>query len=281
MIQEIAPHKYRNEYIPASPNKKDCLLIYEGRNVLLKREADEIQYPTFEELEICNARETLYEDVTYLFEIDGQHFYRGEHLSIEGLKGYEWEDVQLFRTSRPKYLSFAAVTGWQMNRWYETHKFCGKCGHPMVKDEKERMVKCPVCGLMEFPKICPAVIVGLTHGNKMLMTKYARGEHKRYALVAGYAEIGETIEETVAREVMEEVGLKVKNLRYYKSQPWSYSDSLLFGFFCELDGEDESVTLDKNELALAEWFEREEMPVTANDISLTNEMMMAFKNGLI
>ena len=281
MIQEIAPYKFKNEYIPVPPQKDDYLLIYKGRKILLKSIDDIISYPTFGELECCNDKSDLYDNYTYLFEIDGRHFFRGSQISVSALRDYEWTDMQMFRTSRPKHLAFAGVTGWQMNRWYETHKFCGRCGKPMAKDEKERMVKCPECGLMEFPKICPAVIVGLTHGNKMLMTKYAHGEHKRYALVAGYAETGETIEEAVAREVMEEVGLKVKNLRYYKSQPWSYSDSLLFGFFCELDGDDETVTLDKNELSVAEWFEREEMPVEANDISLTNEMMMVFKNGLV
>lgn len=281
MIQEITPHKFKNEYVPVPPKKEDYLLIYNGRKILLKCVDGIIRYPTFAEMEDCNAWSALYEDYTYLFEIDGKHFYRGTHLSVTDLEGYEWADMQMFRTSSPKYLAFAGVTGWQMNRWYETHRFCGRCGYPMVKDSKERMMKCPDCGLMEFPKICPAVIVGLTHGNKMLMTKYAHAEHKRYALVAGYAETGETIEEAVAREVMEEVGLKVKNLHYYKSQPWSYSDSLLFGFFCELDGEDETVTLDEKELAVAEWFEREDMPVEANDISLTNEMMIAFKNGLV
>ncbi len=281
MIQEIAPHKFRNEYRPVPPKSQDFMLIYEGRKVLVRKDSAEIVFPTFQDLEQCNPSETLYQKYTYLFEIDEIHFYRGESRSLNLPEEYEWADVQLFRTGSPKYLAFAAVTGWQMNRWYETHQFCGRCGKPMVHDSKERMMRCTECGLMEFPKICPAVIVGLTHGNKILMTKYARGEHKRYALVAGYAETGETIEEAVAREVMEEVGLKVKNLRYYKSQPWSYSDSLLFGFFCELDGDDETVTLDQNELAVAEWFEREEMPVEANDISLTNEMMMAFKNGLV
>jgi NAD+ diphosphatase len=281
MIQEIAPHKFRNEYRPVPPKSQDFMLIYEGRKVLVRKESAEIVFPTFQDLEQCNLSETLYQKYTYLFEIDEIHFYRGESRSLNLPEEYEWADVQLFRTGSPKYLAFAAVTGWQMNRWYETHQFCGRCGKLMIHDSKERMMRCTECGLMEFPKICPAVIVGLTHGNKILMTKYARGEHKRYALVAGYAETGETIEEAVAREVMEEVGLKVKNLRYYKSQPWSYSDSLLFGFFCELDGDDETVTLDQNELAVAEWFEREEMPVEANDISLTNEMMMAFKNRLV
>ena len=110
------------------------------------------------------------------------------------------------------------------------------------------------------------------------MSKYAGREFKKYALLAGFNEIGESIEETVRREVMEEVGLKVKNIRYYKSQPWSFTDTLLLGFFCELDGDD-TITLDQDELALAEWFEREKMPVKEEDLSLTNEMMLMFKNG--
>ena len=129
---------------------------------------------------------------------------------------------------------------------------------------------------MEYPKIFPAVIVGVTDGNRLLMSKYAGREYKKYALIAGYAEIGETRDETVKREVMEEVGLKVKNIRFYKSQPWSFTDTLLLGFFADLDGEDK-ITLDKEELALAEWFEREDIPITERNISLTNEMILYFK----
>ena len=156
--------------------------------------------------------------------------------------------------------------------------FCGKCGTPMKKDGKERMLYCENCRSMEFPKICPAVIVAVTDGNRLLLTKYARRTATNYALVAGFAEIGETIEETVRREVMEEVGLQVKNITYYKSQPWSFSDTLLFGFYCEVDGSPE-ITLDEEELAVAEWFEREEIPVTERTVSLTNEMILNFKYG--
>ena len=132
--------------------------------------------------------------------------------------------------------------------------------------------------IRDSPKISPAVIIAVTDGNRILMSKYAGREYKKYALLAGFNEIGETIEETVKREVMEEVGLQVKNITYYKSQPWSFSDTLLMGFFCQLDGEDK-ITLDQEELALAQWFEREEIPVKEDDLSLTNEMMIAFKNG--
>jgi NAD+ diphosphatase len=132
---------------------------------------------------------------------------------------------------------------------------------------------------MEYPKICPAVIVGVTHGDKILMTKYAdRANSKNYALIAGFAEIGESIEETVKREVMEEVGLKVKNLRYYTSQPWSFSETLLLGFWCELEGSDE-IHLDTEELSVGEWLHRSEIPEASGRISLTGTMIEAFRAG--
>lgn len=148
----------------------------------------------------------------------------------------------------------------------------------MKHDVKERMMFCEACHQVEYPKICPAVIVGVTDGNRLLLTKYAGRKFKKYALVAGFAEIGETIEETVRREVMEEVGLEVKNITYYKSQPWSFTDTLLFGFYCEVDGSSE-IVLDEEELSVAEWFEREKIPVTEKTVSLTNEMILNFKYG--
>lgn len=273
MIQDIAPHIYNNKYIPCMPEADDYLLIYDGRNVFVKEEK-ELYFPKFSELK------GEY-NCTYLFSIDDKRFFLGSRWMEGELEGYEWKDIQTYRNAAPKHLGFALITGWQLYRWYDTRKYCGRCATRMESDSKERMMKCPKCGLMEFPKICPAVIVGVTHGNRILMSKYAGREYTKYALLAGFTEIGETPEETVKREVLEEVGLKVKNIRYYKSQPWSMSDTLLMGFFCELDGDEECVKIDEEELALAEWFEREEMPVEAEGVSLTNEMMMAFKEGII
>lgn len=280
MIQDIGEHSYHNEYTPTCPTPESVLLCYDGRKILVREEEGQISYPTFREAEADNEKEALYENYTYLFSIDNTGYYLGSHLNYREIPGYEMRDIQIYRTAQPKYLAFAGVTGWQLDRWYGTRKYCGRCGSLMEHDEKERMMHCPKCNLMEFPKICPAVIIGVTHGNKILMSKYAGREFKKYALIAGFAEVGETIEETVRREVMEEVGLKVKNIRYYKSQPWSFTDTLLLGFFCELDG-GEDITLDENELALAEWFEREEMPVEWEGVSLTNEMMMMFKEGKV
>jgi len=131
---------------------------------------------------------------------------------------------------------------------------------------------------MIFPKIAPAVITAVTDGDRILMSKYAGRFYKRYSLIAGFCEFGETVEQTVQREVMEEVGLRVKNIRYYKSQPWGVDSNLLMGFFCDLDGDD-TITKDDSELAMAGWYDRADMPAHDDGISLTREMMRIFEEG--
>lgn len=133
-------------------------------------------------------------------------------------------------------------------------------------------------GRTVYPKICPAVIVAVCHGDRLLLTKYAGRSFRRYALVAGFNEIGESIEETVRREVLEETGLQVDNLRFYKSQPWVVTDSLLFGFFAELAGPD-CIHLQEEELAEAQWFPRNALPTDHSSDSLTGEMIEIFRAG--
>lgn len=276
MIQDIAPHQYNNAYKPEAPARDSIALYYETGKCLVNLSRDGIQFPTFAELEKLNPE--IYEDYTYLFSIDDKRYYLVTELNLEALSKFTLENTEIFRGEKPRFCSFAGITGYQLYRWYQAHRFCGKCGSRTRKDTKERMLYCENCGNMEYPKICPAVIIAVTDGNRILMSKYAGRTYKKYALLAGFTEVGETVEETVKREVMEEVGLKVKNIRYYKSQPWSFTDTLLLGFFCELDGED-NITLDAEELALAEWFEREDIPEVTSHESLTNEMMMKFKYG--
>lgn len=191
-----------------------------------------------------------------------------------------WQFMPISELHRhaPRHRAFAGLVGYTYHTWYDTRRFCGRCGTPLVHDEIERMMRCPQCGLMEFPKLFPAVIVGIVdkQHDRVLVSRYANREYKRYALIAGFSEMGETVEQTVHREVMEEVGLHVKNLRYYKSQPWPPSSSLLFGFFCELDGEN-SITLDEHELEHAEWLPREDLPREDANYSLTRDMMQVLR----
>ena len=285
MIQDIAPHRFDNTYRPTAPEPNSFVLHYEGQEGWMKRTEEEIVFPTFAELREKNGRKDLMSGEiafawTYLFSIDEERYYLVEEPDLELPPEYRKENVQVFRDADPQYRAFAGITGHQLFHWYRKHHYCGQCGSQTKQDKKERMLYCENCGNMEFPKICPAVIIAVTDGNRLLLSKYAGRIYKKYALLAGYTEIGETIEETVRREVLEEVGLKVKNIRYYKSQPWAFSETELMGFYCDLDGED-SIRLDQEELSMAEWFEREEIPVTPLRDSLTNEMIMQFKNGVV
>lgn len=144
---------------------------------------------------------------------------------------------------------------------------------------EERAMECPICKNIIYPKIFPAIIAGVVHEDKILLTRYAQqGRNYHYALVAGFCEVGETIEETVHREVLEETGVRVKDLKYYKSQPWASSQSLLSGFFAKLDG-DEHIHIDKHELSMAKWVKREDLKELnpEKDISLTAEMIEYFR----
>ena len=136
---------------------------------------------------------------------------------------------------QPGWLAVACITASQLYDWYRAHQFCGRCGAPAQQDAVERAMRCPACGGLVYPTISPAVIVAVTHGDRLLLTKYSQtarpGTVRNYALIAGFAEIGEPLEGTVRREVMEEVRLPVKNIRYYKSQPWRITRSLLSGFY--------------------------------------------------
>ena len=131
---------------------------------------------------------------------------------------------------------------------------------------------------MIFPRIAPAVTIALTDGDRLVLSKYAGRSYTRFALLAGFIEIGETAEECVAREVMEEVGLKVKNIRYYKSQPWGIAGNLQIGYFCDLDGDD-TLCIDKEELSEAGWYDRRNIPAEDDGISLTREMIRIFSEG--
>lgn len=192
---------------------------------------------------------------------------------------YEFIPIAQLRNYQPKHRVFAGMVGYEYHAWYDTHHFCGRCGSKMQHGIVERMLQCPECGCMEFSRLFPAVIIGIVdrQRNKVLVSRYAGRQYKSYALIAGFCEMGETVEQTVHREVVEEVGLKVTNLRYYKSQPWPPSSSLLFGFFCDLDGES-SITLDDHELEEAEWLSREDLP-DDEDYSLTREMMGVLRRG--
>lgn len=267
MIQDIQPQCYHNEYTPREKRDGDVVFVFRGREVLGRMDENGVlAFPT--------GKEVTEEALQYLFSIDDRAFFLGK----TEVPGYDYVSMRTLRSCRPKDLCFAGMTAWHLYNWYETHRFCGKCGKQLIHHKTLRALQCD-CGNLVFPVIAPAVIVGVTNGDKILVTRYAGREFKGIALIAGFCEIGETAEDTVRREVMEEAGLRVKNIRYFASQPWGFASNLLLGFYADLDGNDE-IHIDEEELQSAAWVRRDELePAGDNLPSLTGTMIETFRLG--
>ena len=281
MIQDIFPDCLNNHYEEQTPAPHHKVLFFRGEKLMVHvGEGTVFDYPVFEEFPA--AWQTV-----YLFSVSEEPYFlavepetdRTKTLPDCFLGGYGWYTLRELR-ALPRHDSrdlFIAYTGYHLWKWYETSRFCGVCGAKTIHSRKERAKECPVCKNVIYPRINPAVIVGVRNGDRLLLTRYKTG-YAHNALVAGFTEIGETVEETVRREVMEEVGLKVKNLTYYKSQPWGVALDILMGFYCDVDGDDR-IRRDEGELKYAEWVPRGEIVLQPTDDSLTNEMMKRFRDG--
>lgn len=278
MIQDIGEHKFDLSFRQPAARDEDFVLYMKNNQTLLKKSGEgQYEIPRFEEF--LNQHGNWRTDAYYLFSIDGIGYYYVKEMDVPE-DGYEFCPTSAFRLMTPLYQAFAGITATQIHRWKESRKFCGKCGNPTEDSKIERALVCPVCGQIEYPKISPAVIVAITDGDRMVMSRYrvSNNPYRGYALIAGFVEIGETFEDTVRREAMEEVGLKVKNIRYYKSQPWAFSDTEMIGFFAELDGDD-TIHLQEEELSEAGWFKRDEIPDETIMNSVGSELKMVFKYG--
>lgn len=306
LIQDILPLHMKNQYEKRLPSRQSRIVAFRDDRILIKK-GEQTDYMSYQELaERCEKSGQEVPAMVYLFAVGERDYFLAElpEATAETVQGAmrdavreacadgmvrdncaecdlmknEYEFVRMFemRRKKPKEQVLIAATAWHLYCWYRDNQYCGRCTEKLMHSDKLRMLKCPCCGNQVFPKIAPAVIVGVTNGEYILMTKYANREYKRYALIAGFTEIGETAEETVCREVLEEVGLHVKNIRYYKSQPWGFDSNLLLGYFCELDDTDE-ICLDEEELATAEWVHYKEIPEDTEGLSLTREMMTVFR----
>ena len=274
MIQDIEPKKMNNQYRHLTPEKDSRIFcICKGRYLICHSGKGD-DYPSYGEL--CEMPQLCIPKITFLFSIDQQNYFMYLMDEIFEFENGTWEQAGYFQKMKPKYQGFAGITANHLYIWHRDNQFCGRCGEKMIHDEKERMLYCPSCHNMVFPKIAPAVVVAVRNQDELLLTKYEAGPDQRYALVAGFVEIGETAEEAVARELMEEVGLRVKNIRYYKSQPWGLVGNLMMGYTAELDGSSE-IHRDESELAVAEWIKREKIPDIQDENSLTREMIHLFQ----
>ena len=146
----------------------------------------------------------------------------------------------------------------QVCAWNRNHRFCGKCGAKTQRHERERAMVCSRCGIHAYPRLSPSIIVLIHRGEEILLARNHRFPEGMYSTLAGFVEPGESIEQTLVREVAEEVGVKVKNLQYLGSQPWPFPNSLMLGFHAEYDSGE--IVVQEEEIADARWFRYDDLP---------------------
>jgi len=152
-----------------------------------------------------------------------------------------------------------------------TTRFCGQCGAPTRQSGIERAKCCDACGMITYPRTSPAIIVLIRKGDKVLLARSPRFPPDMYSIIAGFVEACETLEEAVRREVREEVGLEVTNIRYLASEPWPFPNSLMLGFVADYAGG--RITIDNNEIVAAGWFGREDLPTLPSPLSISRALI--------
>lgn len=275
MLQDISPHKLDITYSTDNlPGDNSVIIHYKNGKILACTEKDNM-FPIYSQI-------SKPQKIVYLFSVDEDKFFLVLDEEVIAQGGYVYHDIKKLRHTAGmlKENIMIMFTSYHLWSWYTNNKVCGYCGGKTVTDYNERALFCKNCCRVIYPRINPAVVVGVINGDKLLVTRYAKNRGVSYdALVAGFTEIGETFEQTVSREVREEVGLEVKNIRYYKSQPWGCSGGILAGFYCDVVGNAE-LTIDESELSSATWKTRDEITGQPDNLSLTNEMMVNFKNNM-
>jgi NAD+ diphosphatase len=169
-----------------------------------------------------------------------------------------------------------ACRSLQLIRWDRTHQYCSRCGSPAGTRSEDGAQICSNCGYLTYPRISPAVIVAVLKGDKILLGHNHRFPKNRYSVIAGYVEMGETLEQCVRREIREEVGIEVKNIRYFGSQSWPFTSSLMIAFTAEwATGE---ISVDDSEIGHAEWFSADSLPDIPDKVSIARELIDWFSS---
>ena len=188
--------------------------------------------------------------------------------------GVSWFDLRTLFSTLPEEFYLLAGRAFQVMNWERTHQYCGQCGRPTQAADHERARVCPHCRLTQYPRISPAIIVAITKGPSILLAHAPRFPEGLYSVLAGFVEAGETFEECVQREVREEVGIEVKDIRYFGSQPWPFPHSLMVGFTAEYAGGE--IRVDRKEILEAAWFQADNLPDIPGAYSIARRLIDNF-----
>lgn len=187
--------------------------------------------------------------------------------------GYYFEDLRKLLGLIEQDMFAVAGRAIQILEWERSHRFCGRCGTRTEFHAQERAVQCPACGYVQYPRINPCVIAVVTRGEELLLARSLRFNRPMYSALAGFMEAGESAEETLAREVKEEVGIDIRNITYFGSQPWPFPNNLMLGFLAEYAGGE--IVLQEDEILDAQFFHYSNLPQTPPPGSIAHALIAA------
>jgi NAD+ diphosphatase len=209
----------------------------------------------------------------YLGGLAGTDCWAAEVATADTPPGYGWVGLRaLFSVLEDAHFALAG-RAIQLLDWDRCHQYCGRCGTPTEPRAEERVRECPACKLSAYPRVAPAVMALVTRGRELLLGRSLHFPPGMYSALAGFAEPGETLEQCVAREVEEEVGVSVTKLSYFASQPWPFPHSLMIAFVCEWAGGE--IRVQEGEIESADWFDVLQLPQIPSKISIARRLIDA------
>ena len=254
---------------PAERNEPALWFAFHRGELLIARSDSEAQLPhcrDLSELGLSSVRSL------YLGTYGGKHCYVSELAHADTLPdGHQLQGLRAVFGIVDERLAVLAGRAFQIMEWDRNHQYCSRCGTPTEVRREERSRICPKCKYTTYPPISPAIMILITRGREILLARKKEWPDGRYSALAGFVEPGETLEDTIRRETREEVGVEIKNLRYFGSQPWPFPHQLMIAFTA--DYESGEVTPDGVEIAEARFFDAEQLPNLPAGISISRRMI--------
>ena len=261
---------FESAFLPISGRSAtDWWFVFCGDRLLIKAAAIDVRVPSYSDL--IRIRQNL-SRTHYLGIFDGFPCYSAEvDEHIVDLEGMIFQELRPLLGLLGEDIFSVAARAFQILRWDRTHQFCGRCGsHTELKDGELARV-CTQCGLVNYPTMSPAIIVAVIKDPQILLARSIRFHTGLYSVLAGFVEYGETFEQCVRREVKEEVGIDVENIRYFASQPWPFPNTLMVGFTA--DYAVGVVRADNVEITDAQWFNCDNLPVTPSKGTIARQLI--------
>ena len=258
--------EFASRHPPGAPGP---WFLYRGSDLLVRVTDGLAEVPVAAELAALGLAAPV---VHHVGEADGAPC-RAAEVSADAPDGWTFAGLRALFPVLPEPLLRVAGRALMVVDWDRSHRFCGRCGTPTRAKEGERARECPACGELAYPRISPAIIVAVTRGDRLLLVRHHRFA-QRFTVVAGYVEPGETLEECVHREVLEETGLEIDEPRYFANQPWPFPHSLMVAFTAEhRSGE---IRVEPSELIEGGWFSADALPVIPDKVTIARRLIDAF-----